>query len=78
MDVILEIFCYLEPRDLLCLARTSLDLGMSRTSESIWRAGRENVEGLPSCPDDLNEPQYAHIFFDPFYHVCGRRVESVL
>ncbi|KAJ3913704.1 hypothetical protein F5877DRAFT_83533 [Lentinula edodes] len=81
LDVILEIFCYLEPRDLLRLARTSLDLRhilMSRTSESIWRAARENVEGLPPCPDDLNEPQYAHIFFEPFCHVCGRRVEGIL
>ncbi|KAJ3888823.1 hypothetical protein GG344DRAFT_67631 [Lentinula edodes] len=81
LDVILEIFCYLEPRDLLRLARTSLDLRhilMSRTSESIWRAARENVEGLPPCPADLNEPQYAHILFEPFCHVCSRRVESVL
>ncbi|KAJ4477763.1 hypothetical protein C8J55DRAFT_88025 [Lentinula edodes] len=81
LDVILEIFCYLEPRDLLRLARTSLDLRhilMSRTSESIWRAARENVEGLPPCPADLNEPQYAHIFFEPFCHVCGRRVEGIL
>ncbi|KAJ4476547.1 hypothetical protein C8R41DRAFT_773579 [Lentinula lateritia] len=81
LDVILEIFCYLEPRDLLRLARTSRDLRhilMSRTSESIWRATRENVEGLPPCPDDLNEPQYAHIFFEPFCHVCGRRVEGIL
>ncbi|KAH7881563.1 uncharacterized protein C8R40DRAFT_51618 [Lentinula edodes] len=51
---------------------------MSRTSESIWRAARENVEGLPPCPADLNEPQYAHIFFEPFCHVCSRRVASVL
>ncbi|KAJ3930585.1 MAG: hypothetical protein NXY57DRAFT_1085281 [Lentinula lateritia] len=81
LDVILEIFCYLEPRDLLRLARTSRDLRhilMSRTSESIWRATRENVEGLPPCPDDLNEPQYAHIFFEPFCHVTDQYVVAAL
>ncbi|KAJ3724110.1 hypothetical protein DFJ43DRAFT_1200291 [Lentinula guzmanii] len=56
MEVILEVFCHLEPRDLLRLARTSRELQnllMSRTLENIWRAARQNVEDLPPCPHDL-------------------------
>ncbi|KIK59027.1 hypothetical protein GYMLUDRAFT_245475 [Collybiopsis luxurians FD-317 M1] len=76
LDVILEIFAYLDPGDLLRLARTSKDLRgilMSKTSESIWRTARENVEGLPPCPPDLNEPQYAHLAFESYCHVCRHK-----
>ncbi|KAJ3740507.1 hypothetical protein DFH05DRAFT_1529107 [Lentinula detonsa] len=83
LDVILEVFCYLDPGDLLRLARTSKDLRgilMSKTSESIWCIARGNVEGLPPCPVDLNEPQYAHLLFESYCHICmhsGRR-ETIL
>ncbi|KAF9075689.1 hypothetical protein BDP27DRAFT_1314336 [Rhodocollybia butyracea] len=76
LDVILEIFCYLEPGDLLRLARTTKELRgilMSKTSESIWRTARENVEGLPPRPNDLNEPQYAHLCYESYCHVCNHR-----
>ncbi|KAJ3729697.1 hypothetical protein C8R42DRAFT_772289 [Lentinula raphanica] len=75
LDVILEIFCYLEPRDLLRLARTTRDLRailMSKTRESIWRLARGNVEDLPPRPVDLNEPQYAHLLFESYCHICMR------
>ncbi|KAJ3898968.1 hypothetical protein F5879DRAFT_978533 [Lentinula edodes] len=83
LDVILEIFCYLEPGDLLRLARTSRDLRdilMSKSSESIWRIARETVEHLPPRPDDLNEPQYAHLLFESYCHICRHsgRCETVL
>ncbi|KAF9067605.1 hypothetical protein BDP27DRAFT_1422767 [Rhodocollybia butyracea] len=64
-----EIFCYLEPDDLLRLARTTKDLRcilMTKSSASIWRAARENVKGLPIRPDDLNEPQYAHLCYESY------------
>ncbi|KAJ3920597.1 hypothetical protein F5877DRAFT_77017 [Lentinula edodes] len=73
MDVIFEIFGHLDPGDLLHLARTSRDLRdilMSKSSEGIWRAARRNVEGLPPLPNDLNEPQYAHLLFEPYCHIC--------
>ncbi|KAE9386167.1 hypothetical protein BT96DRAFT_839662, partial [Gymnopus androsaceus JB14] len=44
------------------LTRTSKDLRnilMTKSSESIWRTARSNVEGLPPLPDDLSEPHYA-------------------
>ncbi|KAE9396280.1 hypothetical protein BT96DRAFT_116628 [Gymnopus androsaceus JB14] len=83
LDVIFEIFCYLEPGDLLRLARTSNDLRgilMSKSSESIWRTARENVEGLPPLPLDLNEPQYAHLLYEAYCHLCNHkgRCETVL
>ncbi|KAJ3767973.1 hypothetical protein FB446DRAFT_848745 [Lentinula raphanica] len=82
LDVILEIFCYLEPRDLLRLARTTRDLRgilMSKSRESIWRTARGNVEGLPGLPPppaDLNEPQYANLAFENYCHVCMRTGRS--
>ncbi|KAF9069334.1 hypothetical protein BDP27DRAFT_1421120 [Rhodocollybia butyracea] len=55
-DVILEIFCCVEPGDLLRLSRTSKDIRtilMSRRYEYIWRSARQNVDGLPPLPNDL-------------------------
>ncbi|KAF9071236.1 hypothetical protein BDP27DRAFT_536276 [Rhodocollybia butyracea] len=71
LEVIFEIFCYLEPGDLLRLARTSRDLRgilMSKTSGNIWYTARGNVKDLPPLPKDLNEPQYAHLLFESYCH----------
>ena len=35
---------------------------MSRSSISTWKSTIQNV-GLPVCPSDLNEPQYAELAF---------------
>ncbi|KAE9405647.1 hypothetical protein BT96DRAFT_1015383 [Gymnopus androsaceus JB14] len=83
LDVILEIFCYLSPGDLLQLARSSKDLRgilMSKSSESIWRIARENVRDLPPRPEDLNEPQFAHLLYESYCHVCDQkgRCDNVL
>ncbi|KAJ4491661.1 hypothetical protein C8R41DRAFT_766211, partial [Lentinula lateritia] len=74
---------YLDPGDLLRLARTSKDLRgmlMSKSSEAIWCAARANVEGLPPRPDDLNEPQYARLLYDAYCYICNHkgRCENVL
>ncbi|KIK59162.1 hypothetical protein GYMLUDRAFT_245584 [Collybiopsis luxurians FD-317 M1] len=64
LDIVLEIFCHLDPGDLLCLARTTKDFRrflMSKSSEGIWRTDRKGVEGLPYRPDDLNEPHPSFI-----------------
>ncbi|KAE9407365.1 hypothetical protein BT96DRAFT_130973 [Gymnopus androsaceus JB14] len=76
LDVIFEIFCYLDPGDLLRLARTSNDLRcilISKSSESIWRTARGNVRNLPPRPDDLNEPQYAHLLYESYCHICNHK-----
>ncbi|KAJ3716991.1 hypothetical protein C8R42DRAFT_724633 [Lentinula raphanica] len=77
LDVgLFEIFVRLDPRDLLSLSRTSKRLRyllMSRSSELIWRAARLNFEGgLPPLPPGLNEPQFAHLLFDLYCHVCNK------
>lgn len=36
---------------------------MRRNSISVWRRARNNVIGLPECPDDLTEPQYAELVY---------------
>ncbi|KAJ3897657.1 hypothetical protein F5879DRAFT_774727, partial [Lentinula edodes] len=78
------ILCHLDPGDLLRLSRASKGLRnilLSKTSESIWRVARENfIPGLPPLPTDLNEPQYARLFFDMSCYVCNnhRRCDNVL
>ncbi|KAJ3755728.1 hypothetical protein EV360DRAFT_85641 [Lentinula raphanica] len=66
LDIIYEIFSYLETSDLLTLARTTRDLRstlMSKTSEFMWRTARLNLDDLPPLPKDLSEPQYADLLF---------------
>lgn len=36
----------------------------------MWKAARENIEGLPDCPPHLSEPAYANLAFFPNCHVC--------
>src|SRR6188768_899373 len=44
---------------------------MNRSSAPIWRHCRSNIPGLPKCPADLSEPQYAKLMFDLSCNVCG-------
>ena len=67
-----QILSLLDPLDLLHLARTSKDfrnLLMSRSSISLWKVARLNIEGLPDCPPYLSEPAYANLAFDAHCHV---------
>ncbi|GJE86840.1 hypothetical protein PsYK624_029230 [Phanerochaete sordida] len=75
LDVVAEIMSYLEPLDLLHLARTSRHYRtfmLSRGSAFMWRAARENVDGFPPCPEDMSEPALANLLFCAFCHGCGR------
>ncbi|PPQ96931.1 hypothetical protein CVT26_005935 [Gymnopilus dilepis] len=50
---------FLEPIDLLNLARTSKQLRkalMTHAAASTWKRARRNVPQMPSCPPDLSEP----------------------
>ncbi|KAI0332365.1 hypothetical protein GY45DRAFT_1335658 [Cubamyces sp. BRFM 1775] len=82
LDVLFEIFGRMHPRDLLNLARTSKDfrsLLMSRTTTILWRAARQQIQGLPECPPFLSEPQYANLLFFSYFHGCLKpNVESAL
>ncbi|KAI0768920.1 hypothetical protein BC629DRAFT_805824 [Irpex lacteus] len=81
LDVIHEICLYLLPKDLLNMARTSKELRayfMSRNTQRLWQAARLNIPDLPPCPDDLSEPAFANLVFDPHCHRClGKNCHQV-
>ncbi|KAF9234867.1 hypothetical protein BU15DRAFT_52049, partial [Melanogaster broomeanus] len=72
LDVLFQILSLLHPMDLLNLARTTKafrQLLMRKSSAFVWKTARSQVEGLPDCPSDLSEPQYANLVFYPRCHV---------
>ncbi|KAF8600099.1 hypothetical protein BDV93DRAFT_448232, partial [Ceratobasidium sp. AG-I] len=72
-EVFLEVATHLRPLDLLALARTNKffrHIFMSRSIIHIWRAAERNVAGLPPCPKELCEPQYAALMFTKNCSVC--------
>ena len=42
---------------------------MDKCSTFVWRAARRQVKGLPDCPADLTEPEYANLLFYARCHV---------
>ncbi|KAJ2922237.1 hypothetical protein H1R20_g14851, partial [Candolleomyces eurysporus] len=71
LDILCEILKLLPPLDLLQIARTAKSFRkflMNRASKSIWTHVLSAVEDLPSCPDDLSEPQYAYLMFTDHCH----------
>ena len=67
-----KIASHLTPQDLLHMARSCRmmrDLFMSKRSLPIWRTAREAL-GMPECPPDLSEPQYADLVFFKGCYVC--------
>ncbi|KAG7090331.1 hypothetical protein E1B28_009450 [Marasmius oreades] len=67
LDIFIEVFKYLGPRDILYLSRTTKAFRaflMTSSSLPVWRTARENISDLPPLPTDLNEPQYASLLFD--------------
>ncbi|KAI5122622.1 hypothetical protein M0805_008711 [Coniferiporia weirii] len=76
MEMPVEIFCEiavnLTPHDLLNLARSSKSLRgflMTKDSKLVWRTARESV-GLPECPPDLSEPQFADLLYCKGCYFC--------
>ncbi|KAF8141131.1 hypothetical protein EV363DRAFT_1307184 [Boletus edulis] len=81
LDVLFLIAEYLHPKDLLSLSRTCQSLRellMDKSSTFVWKTARRQVDGLPDCPPDLTEQEYADLVFDAHCHMCGRRVRTVL
>ncbi|KAL1942082.1 hypothetical protein VTO73DRAFT_6612 [Trametes versicolor] len=73
LDILIEIFSCMHPRDLLNIARTSKAFRaflMSRSAAPFWKAARKQVGGLPECPSFLSEPQYANLLFFTNCHNC--------
>ncbi|KAG6379256.1 hypothetical protein JVT61DRAFT_11706 [Boletus reticuloceps] len=67
--------------DLLNLARTCKSLRqllMVKSSAFVWKAARRQIDGLPDCPADLTEPEYANLVFYPRCQICGKYAKAVL
>ncbi|KAF9234852.1 hypothetical protein BU15DRAFT_78614 [Melanogaster broomeanus] len=80
LDVLFQILSFMHPMDLLNLARTTKafrQLLMRKSSAFVWKTALSRVEGLPDCPPDLNEPQYAYLAFYPHCHHCGNVVLTI-
>ncbi|KAG8702019.1 hypothetical protein FRC08_003751 [Ceratobasidium sp. 394] len=85
MDIFAEITSYLDPLDILSLARTTKHfrtLLMQPSAKHIWSAAERNVVGLPPCPEYMDEPAYAALVFGKSCSECGmsvsRRMDAVL
>ncbi|KAH9927104.1 uncharacterized protein BXZ73DRAFT_102695 [Epithele typhae] len=80
LDIVLEVFSHMHPRDLLTLARTTRsfrDFLMSRKSRSYWKASRGLVPHLPDIPSFLSEPAYAHLVFNTACHAMYVCLETI-
>ncbi|KAG8221238.1 hypothetical protein J3R82DRAFT_1400 [Butyriboletus roseoflavus] len=80
LDELYIIFAYIYPMDLLNLARTckSLrDLLMHKSALFLWKTALRQIEGLPDCPADLDEPEYANLVFYTRCHGCGKSAKTV-
>ncbi|CAE6512125.1 unnamed protein product [Rhizoctonia solani] len=76
-EVFNEIATHLLPMDLLSLARSNKffrSLFMSRTAQHFWQKALANTPAIPSCPLDLNEPQYVSLIFSKTCSSCGVKV----
>ncbi|CAE6455649.1 hypothetical protein BN14_03698 [Rhizoctonia solani AG-1 IB] len=74
VEVLIEIARYVHPLDLIMLSRVNKflrELFMDKRSALIWSSARENLPGLPGCPDEVSEPQYAAMLFTKRCSTCG-------
>ncbi|KDQ18185.1 hypothetical protein BOTBODRAFT_42588 [Botryobasidium botryosum FD-172 SS1] len=73
-DILLEIMAHLLPDDLISLTYTGRafrNILRRRSSAEMWRFAFANA-GMPECPDDLTELQYANLAFGTHCHQCGK------
>ncbi|KAI9566218.1 hypothetical protein HD554DRAFT_1206515 [Boletus coccyginus] len=81
LDVLFLLAAYVHPLDLLNFARTCKSLRellMDKASEFVWRTARRQVQGLPDCPADMTEPEYANLLCYARCHGYGKHAKKVL
>ncbi|KAI0630474.1 hypothetical protein C8Q77DRAFT_1133246 [Trametes polyzona] len=83
LEIQLEIYSYLEPRDLHHLSRTCKKFRAfflnRKMNESLWTQARKNADNLPECPPFMSEPAFIHLLYSQNCHFCGApNVRSVL
>ncbi|KII91497.1 hypothetical protein PLICRDRAFT_105367 [Plicaturopsis crispa FD-325 SS-3] len=81
LDIFFEVCTVLHPVDILQLSRVSKEfrsLFMSRNSRHVWVAARRNAPGVPDCPPDMTEGQYARLLFEHDCYACGKPIAKML
>ncbi|KAK0463698.1 uncharacterized protein EV420DRAFT_1519542 [Desarmillaria tabescens] len=79
LDIILEIFSFLLPLDLLHLSRLNKDFRkvlMSKSSIGAWKAARQNLPGFPGPFLGMSEPAWVNLAFMAECHYCTRTVRN--
>ncbi|KAG8744071.1 hypothetical protein FRC10_010856 [Ceratobasidium sp. 414] len=74
VDIFTEIAYLLNPGDLVALSRSSKffrNMLLQRSAVQMWRRAESNMDGLPPCPPDMCEPQYAALVFSKCCTLCG-------
>ncbi|KAH9893153.1 hypothetical protein C8Q73DRAFT_520554 [Cubamyces lactineus] len=77
VEIQLEIYSYLDLRDLHQLSRTckrfrEFFLGQKTvTKERLWEQARANTDDFPERPPFLSEPAFVHLLISPYCHRCG-------
>ncbi|KAG9094596.1 hypothetical protein FS749_012171 [Ceratobasidium sp. UAMH 11750] len=74
VDIFTEIAYLLNPGDLVALSRSSRffrNMLLQRSVVQMWRRAESNMDGLPPCPPDMCEPQYAALVFSKYCTLCG-------
>ncbi|KAF9529485.1 hypothetical protein CPB83DRAFT_906134 [Crepidotus variabilis] len=75
LDVQLEIFSNLLPKDILSLARTTKvfrEMLMTKKATTVWKESREKGS-VPDCPPWLSEPAWAALLFEKNCEYCGAK-----
>ncbi|KAI0753844.1 hypothetical protein C8Q74DRAFT_1393272 [Fomes fomentarius] len=75
VEIQLKVYSYLDPRDLLVLARTCRQFRaffLHRSNEPLWRAAGENAGNLPPCPPFMSESAFLNLLFSTYCQNCGR------
>ncbi|KAF8749243.1 hypothetical protein RHS01_10166 [Rhizoctonia solani] len=75
VEVLVQILTYLQPAELMTLARLSKQLRtmlMDLNSRFIWQKVISNFPGLPPCPRDVSEPKYVSLLFSETCSSCAR------
>ncbi|KAI0730850.1 hypothetical protein C8Q76DRAFT_792978 [Earliella scabrosa] len=79
IEIQLQVFSYLHPRDLLNLVFTCRKFRtffLHRTNEPLWKAVCANVGDLPTCPPFMSEPAYITVMYGSHCQNCGRAKAS--
>lgn len=79
LDILLEIFGFLLPLDLLHLSRLNKDFRkvlMSKLSIGAWQAARQNLPNFPGPFRGMSEPAWVNLAFIAECHFCTRTVRN--